>query len=103
MIPLVKCPGTVTYLGGFGGAHYRRLAKLNSNYGAGCMLAVFTSCLCRHYICLNAADCSLLIFVFRQQRCAIWSTIVLGTIYWPLFSKNPSIFIAIAIGLISNF
>ena len=52
---------------GSGKAHYRRLAKLNSNYGAGCMLAVFTSCQCRHYICLNAADCRLHIFVFRQS------------------------------------
>ena len=39
----------------------------------------------------------------HYQRCAIWSAIVLGTIYWPYFSENPNIFIAIAIGLFFDF
>ena len=37
-----------------------------------------------------------------NQRCAIWSPILLGTTYWPFFSKNPNIYIAIAIGSIFN-
>ena len=33
-----------------------------------------------------------------MQGRAILSTILLGTIYWPFFRKNPNIFIGIAIG-----
>ena len=39
---------------------------------------------------------------YYYQRCAIWSPILLGTTYWPFFSKNPNIYIAIAIGSIFN-
>ena len=37
------------------------------------------------------------------QGRAILSTILLGTIYWPSFSKNPNIFIGIAIGCNFHF
>ena len=39
----------------------------------------------------------------QQQRCAIWSAILLGTTYWPYFTENPNSIVAIAIGINFDF
>ena len=41
--------------------------------------------------------------VTHNQRCAIWSAILLGTTYWPYFTKNPNSIVAIAIGINFDF
>ena len=38
-----------------------------------------------------------------DQRCAIWSAILLGTTYWPYFTKNSNSIVAIAIGINFDF